>query len=122
MGEQDGESELSIRTAVAVLAGGASLLGPDVGAAATALAPAMSPIISLTRLGLPDSWGAHRSPIRRRSPPVSRLADYESARSSRALTVSYLHKWLARHPVQFPLDRVFAKWHARCGLAAIDRH
>ena len=41
MGEQDGESELSIRTAVAVLAGGASLLGPDVGAAATALAPAM---------------------------------------------------------------------------------
>jgi hypothetical protein len=37
----DPPAQLAIRTAVAVVAGGAGLLGPDAGAAVTALTPAM---------------------------------------------------------------------------------
>lgn len=48
MGEEEGGRELAIRTAVAILSGGASLLGPDAGAAATAFAPAME--VALTRV------------------------------------------------------------------------
>lgn len=43
--EQTGH-ELAIQTGVAVLVGGAGLLGPDAGAAATALAPAMESMIT----------------------------------------------------------------------------
>jgi hypothetical protein len=46
----DGEGELYIRTAVAVLVGGASLLGPDAGAAATSLAPAMEAAVGQRRV------------------------------------------------------------------------
>jgi len=38
--------ELAIRTSVAVLTGSAGLLGPEAGAAATALAPAMEAVLS----------------------------------------------------------------------------
>ena len=38
--------ELAIRTSVAVLTGSAGMLGPDAGAAATALAPAMEAVLS----------------------------------------------------------------------------
>lgn len=41
MGEQENGHELAVRAVAAVLAGGVSLLGPDAGAAATALVPAV---------------------------------------------------------------------------------
>jgi hypothetical protein len=46
MGEQDSSHELAVRTAAAMLAAGASLLGPDAGAAATALTPAMEAVLA----------------------------------------------------------------------------
>jgi hypothetical protein len=45
--EADAKHELAIRTSVAVLAGGAALLGQDAGAAATALTPAMEVVAAL---------------------------------------------------------------------------
>jgi hypothetical protein len=48
VGEEEGGRELVIRTVAAVLAAGASLLGPDAGAAATAFTPIMQ--VALTRV------------------------------------------------------------------------
>jgi hypothetical protein len=48
VGEDEGDRELAIRTAVAALAAGVGLLGPDAGAAATALTPAME--VALTQV------------------------------------------------------------------------
>jgi hypothetical protein len=48
VGEDEGRRELAIRTAVAVLAAGAGLLGPDAGAAATAFTPTME--VALTQV------------------------------------------------------------------------
>lgn len=48
MGNEKGDHELAIRSAVAMLAGAAGLLGPDAAAAATAVGPAAE--VTLTRL------------------------------------------------------------------------
>jgi hypothetical protein len=47
VGDKEGSHDLAIRTSAAVLAGGASLLGPDAAAVATALTPAMEAVFSL---------------------------------------------------------------------------
>jgi hypothetical protein len=57
MADDPPRHELAIRTAVAVVAGGAGLLGPDAGAAATALTPALE--VVLTRVV--GSLGQRRS-------------------------------------------------------------
>jgi hypothetical protein len=57
MADDQPRHELAIRTAVAVVVGGAGLLGPDAGAAATALTPAME--VVLTRVV--GSLGQRRS-------------------------------------------------------------
>jgi hypothetical protein len=46
MADDEPRHELAVRTAVAVVAGGAGLLGPDAGAAATALTPALETVLS----------------------------------------------------------------------------
>lgn len=56
MADDEPRHELAVRTAVAVVAGGASLLGPDAGAAATALTPALETALS----GVVRSLGQRR--------------------------------------------------------------
>ena len=56
MADEEASHELAIRTAVAVVAGGAGLLGPDAGAAATALTPAMETAL----FGIVRSLGQRR--------------------------------------------------------------
>jgi hypothetical protein len=44
--DKDADHELAVRTSVAVLTAGAGLLGPEAGAAATALTPALETVLS----------------------------------------------------------------------------
>jgi len=53
--EEEPRHELAVRTVIAVLAGGASLLGTDAGAAATALTPAMEAMASYV-VGTLGQW------------------------------------------------------------------
>jgi hypothetical protein len=57
--DEDASHELAIRTGVAVLAGGAGLLGPDAGAAATALTPVLETVLSRVLRSLNGHRSAH---------------------------------------------------------------
>jgi hypothetical protein len=60
MADNEPRHELAVRTSVAVLTAGAGLLGPDAGATATALTPALETVLSRV-VGSISRWRAHHA-------------------------------------------------------------